>query len=160
MHRDLEHVGNRIHNIRMRAVREDVLDPLVKVFITVGIAISLCRLTRDRMHLRQRDDFRIFVTNMRQDAVEDLRFDIINLRGSENGTDECSRKEGSGRVANPQQSEGDLREVPPLSRPGFPRRVRIRIGILEEFLESLRCGGERDQGQEIAQGIVVDRIIG
>ena len=47
MHRDLEHVGNRIHYIRMRAVREDVLDPLVQVFVTDGIVVSCCELTKD-----------------------------------------------------------------------------------------------------------------
>ena len=39
MHRDLEHVGDRIHDIRMRAVREDVLDPLMQVFVAVGDAV-------------------------------------------------------------------------------------------------------------------------
>ena len=47
MHRDLEHVRNRIHYIRMRAVREDVLDPLVQVFVTDGIVVSCCELTKD-----------------------------------------------------------------------------------------------------------------
>ena len=40
MHRDLEQVGNRIHNIRMRAVREDVLYPFVQILVPVSGAIS------------------------------------------------------------------------------------------------------------------------
>jgi len=100
MHRDLEHVGNRVHNVRMRAVCEDVFDPLVQVLVATDVMISLCRFTKERMHSRQGDDFGVLVTDVRQNTVENFRFDIIDLCGSKNGTDERSREEGRGGIAN------------------------------------------------------------
>lgn len=41
MHRDLEQVGNRIHDVGMRAVRENVLYPLVQVLIAGDVSVSL-----------------------------------------------------------------------------------------------------------------------
>jgi hypothetical protein len=37
---------------------------------------------------------------------------------------------------------------------------RVRVCVLEQFLEPFACGGERDQGQEITQGIVIDGVVG
>jgi len=88
VHCDLEHVGNRVHDVRMRAVREDVLDSFVQVLVAIQTTISPRAVTKERIYLRQGDDFRIFVPDVRQNTVENFRFDIIDLRGSEHGTDE------------------------------------------------------------------------
>ena len=53
----------------------------------------------ERIHLRQRDNFRILVTDVRQNAVGDFCFGIIDLTGSEYGTDERDREEGRGGIA-------------------------------------------------------------
>ena len=90
MHRDLEQVGDRTHNVGMRAVREDRLDPLMQVLVTIDTVISFCGSTKERMHSRQGDDFGVLVTDIRQNMVEDFRFDVIDLCGSQNGTDERS----------------------------------------------------------------------
>jgi len=115
MHSDLEHVGNRVHNVRMCAIREDILDSLVQVLVSVGTTVNLCAFTKEIFYLRQSDDFRILVTNIRQNAIENFRFNVIDLRGGENGADEGGREEGCGRVGYSQQRKGGLREVPPFS---------------------------------------------
>ena len=93
----------------------------------------------------------MLVTDIRQNVVEYFRFNIINLRGSENGADECSREEGSSGVGNSQQRERHSRKIPPFGGPMFLGRFRIRVCVLEEYPETLVCGGKRDQGQKIAQ---------
>ena len=160
MHRDLEQVGDRTHNVGVRAVREDRLDPLVQVLVTYDTVISFCGSMKERMHSRQGDDFGVLVTDIRQNMVEDFRFDVIDLCGSQNGTDERSREEGRGWIANSQQRKGHPREVPPFGGFMFLGRFRVRVCVLEKYPESLVRGGKRDQGQEIAQGIVINRIVG
>lgn len=67
----------------MGAIREDVLDSLVQVFVAEAI-VRCSGFTKERIHLRQGDDFGVLVTDIRQNPVENFRFDVIDLRGSEN----------------------------------------------------------------------------
>lgn len=129
----------------MCAVREDVLDPLVQVLVTVNTMVNLCAFTKERMHLRQGDDLRVLVTNIRQNAVEKFRFDVINLGCGEYGADERGRKEGRSGIANSQKAKGHLRE----NGYRFLGRIRGRVCVLEELLEIFGCGGEWDQPQEV-----------
>ena len=47
VHRDFEQVGHRTNNVGMRAVREDGLDSLVQVLVTINAAISLGEIAKE-----------------------------------------------------------------------------------------------------------------